>query len=411
MRLHRAAASTIVALASAAGAVAIVEPIPPINPTERAHCDTFEEQWKAIRSEIDKMHSRCLDDHKNCKAQLGGACTCGACEELHNPGRLGKEKIAECREAVRKHQEEKRKAEEAERERRAKMAGGQRGSGTTSGPQRKPPRQRYSAAKQKEINQEGLIRRTQERNDTLAGLGQRQQQADKELANAESERGAAARGTQGSIGLLGGAPELRNVIPNPDGDQLAGAFDFTGVGPCPDVKLEGAKLDGYPELVLKDLLATAGLRDAVVTSEQRSFQRQAELMLSEAEAADREGKHRPRYDIQAREVMQLRDEFLDGAHTNREDYVARMVSKIDELVSHYGDERRTMQHLADGRNRAFDVKPPEDDARASAFRRAIESDRRVIRCIFPKEFGEHAFHIEVSRTGELRPPGQSCHVY
>lgn len=84
---------------------------------------------------------------------------------------------------------------------------------------------------------------------------------------------------------------------------------------------------------------------------------------------------------------------------------AEIAVELGNLVANDATGRVWLQHLPGCAN--FDVDPATVSDQA-AFKAALKADRRVIRCIFPGQKSEKAFHIEVSRSGKELTEGRHC---
>lgn len=170
------------------------------------------------------------------------------------------------------------------------------------------------------------------------------------------------------------------------------------------VEIIGAgKLSPEARDVLADILWNAGeLFENRVSSGMRSPRKQAEVMLQNADA----GK-RVRYKKQAEPVDRVLDDYLKRK-ISRSEAVDLMEKRIIQVVEAYGTARETMQHVSGGTNYAFDVTPDSIDDHAE-FKRAIEADPRIIRCIYPGELNEPVYHLEIAANNSSRRNG-SCRI-
>jgi hypothetical protein len=177
----------------------------------------------------------------------------------------------------------------------------------------------------------------------------------------------------------------------------AAAIDESGVS---------VKLIPHARSVLQQVLADARLDSARITSTERTYDKQVELMLPQFEAAAA-GRRRLVYGEVGTRLYERYLELVEAGRPKAAPLRAELVAKLRALIESYPGPRHELQHLPLGATFAFDVAPSSlRDGRA--FRAALRRSRLVVRCIFPGQGGEDAFHLEVARDGSALSGAGHC---
>lgn len=158
--------------------------------------------------------------------------------------------------------------------------------------------------------------------------------------------------------------------------------------------VDGISLDAAPHEVLVEILASAGLPKATVSSYERTTHKQAALMYG---ICERDGlkKAKRLYSSKSHSILDV----YAANSTEPEDKVVRlMTQEVEAVLERLGPGRKTMMHVA-SKNFTFDVAPSSLASR-SKFKAALARHPSVSRYFAPGG-AERAFHIEVSR--ELVP--------
>lgn len=182
----------------------------------------------------------------------------------------------------------------------------------------------------------------------------------------------------------------------------AAALIATAAAPSIDDSRVQGKLLPVARAALARALADAGLLRAVVTSTERSVRRQIELMLPQFRVAAA-GRRKLVYGPMGQAVYQRWRELRAARpRPSRAKLQAALERRLQELLDEHEGPRNELQHLAGGATAAFDVAPWSIADRA-AFEAAVRRSALFVRCIFPGQGTEQAYHLEVFRDGAPAP--------
>lgn len=161
-----------------------------------------------------------------------------------------------------------------------------------------------------------------------------------------------------------------------------------------DVEIRGVRLDAAPLEILTEILETAGLRSARVTSYRRTARKQAELMY--AICARKRGitKARRTYSAAAERIINIYVKYRKTK--KRAQIIDLMTAETKKVLAELGPGRTTLMHV-DSDNHTFDV-APSSIRNKKRFTAAIKAHPDVIRLLEPGVGSERAFHLEVSRA-------------
>jgi hypothetical protein len=157
--------------------------------------------------------------------------------------------------------------------------------------------------------------------------------------------------------------------------------------PKGSITLTGLKLPTQAEKVLKEILASAGLTTAQVTSVSRTPAEQARIMY---ENCQKHGAayNKNMYAAAGDKVIQV---FEDNKTKPRETVIQLMLKKINEI-----GPNKISKHISDT-HYTFDVAPSSIPTGSRAkFEQAIKSHKAVTKLIPPPT--DPAFHIEIPKN-------------
>ncbi|WP_339607176.1 hypothetical protein [uncultured Roseivirga sp.] len=170
-------------------------------------------------------------------------------------------------------------------------------------------------------------------------------------------------------------------------------FNFTITNFCFS-QVTGLQLDDKPKRVLQEILNEAGLTKAMVSSYKRTPLKQVQIMYNKCEDDGLQAA----YNLYSSHADKVLDVYRDNQGKSKDVIIALMKNKLDDILQELGSDRKTMMHVGNTVNYAFDVAPSSITNR-TAFETAVKNHSDVVQARFFKPDGaEAAYHIEVSKN-------------